>query len=82
MDPAPAVLLAIGAIWLLTRSSGPAVAQLPAVLQTSKTGANVRYGIPGPAPDGFHWEPDKGQAFAERVVDPDGNSWLLIPDGF
>jgi hypothetical protein len=84
MDQSLAVLLAIGAVYLVTRGPDASVrpaAKLPPVLQTS-AGSPTRYGVPGPAPAGSHWEPDTNQAAIERVVDPDGNAWALIPDGF
>lgn len=86
MDPAVALLIAAGAVWLLTAKPAyqpQPIAPVPRALQTPAQSARpTRYGLPGYAPEGAHWEIDKNQAAIERVVDPDGNSWALVPDGF
>ena len=84
MDAPLALLLAAAAVWVVTaKPAARPVAPLPAPLQTPANSARpTRYGIPGPAPEGAHWEIDSNQAAVERVVDPDGNSWALVPDGF
>lgn len=84
MDQGLAIVLAAAAVYFLTagRPSGrTAPAALPPALTTS-AGSPTRYGTPGPAPEGTHWEIDKNQAALQRVVDGDGNAWALVPDGF